>query len=69
MNNDSMKKLGWSQELIDSVNKIKTIVDKGAVNDKIITESDFFKIISTVSTSINTSLSFPAGNSQVGLKS
>ena len=51
----SMKTLGWSQELIDAVNELKDIIDRGAVKEPLLRGFDAYKIEQGSSTSINIS--------------
>ncbi len=61
----SMKALGWSQELIDAINELKTIVERGAVKDPRLSGLDTYNIDQFSSTSINISLFPPVGQTHI----
>ncbi len=61
----SMKKLGWSQELIDAVNALKDIIDKGAVKEPPLKGLDAYKIDQVSSASINISHYPPVGQTYI----
>mgnify|MGYP001559852688 CR=1 FL=1 len=51
----SMKTLGWSQNLVDAVNALKDIIDKGAVKEAPLKGLDAYKIDQVSSASIDIS--------------
>ncbi len=61
----SMKKLGWSQELIDAVNALKDIIEKGAVKEPPLKGLDVYKIDQVSSASINISHYQPVGQTYI----
>lgn len=62
----SMKTLGWSQELVDAVNALKDIIDKGAVKEPSLKGLDACKIDQVISSSsINISHYPPVGQTYI----
>lgn len=68
MDTNTMKKLGWSQDLIDSVNNIKRLLDEGSVKDEPLMNIDLYGKISSGSASINTSRYSPIGHNYIFFK-
>ncbi len=69
MDIDSMKTLGWSQDLVDAVNALKDIIDKGAVKEAPLRGFDDYRIDQVSSTSINISHYPPVGQTYIRLNS
>jgi len=65
MDISSMKTLGWSQELIDAVNALKDIIDKGAVKDPLLKGINAYKIDQVSSDSINISHYLSVGQTYI----
>ena len=67
MDISSMKILGWSQELVDAVNVLKDIIDKGAVKDPPLKGVDTYRMDQFSSASINISHCPPVGQTYISL--
>ncbi len=65
MDTELMKKMGWDQELIDSFNKLRRIIDDSAVKCEPSSRTLFHTAQTLESTSINTSHYLPAGQSRI----
>jgi len=65
MDIQSMKRLGWSQELVDAVNALKDIIDEGAVKEPSLKGIDAYKIGQVSSASIDISHYPPVGQTYI----
>ena len=65
----SMKTLGWSQNLVDAVNALKDIIDRGAVKKPPLKGLDAYKIEQVSSASINISHYPPVGQTHIRFSS
>lgn len=68
MDTNIMKKLGWSQELIDAINDIKNILDKGSVKDKPLMNIELYNKEHFNSTTINATHYLPVGHNYISIK-
>ncbi len=68
MDTNTMKKLGWSQDLIAAIENIKKLLDEGSVKDKPLMNIDPYNKISLGDTSINTSHYSPVGHNYIFFK-
>jgi len=66
MDSDMMKKLNWSQDLINAINDIKKIVDEGSIDSDSLKSLDLLNNISST-TSIDATFCSPVGRNYISL--